>query len=42
MDISALRPFRADGSINVIVESPRGAAIKLKYDHESGLMMMSR
>lgn len=42
MDISSLQPFRKDGSLNVIVESPRGATIKMKYDGETGLMMMSR
>lgn len=34
--------FRPDGSVNVIVETPRGAGIKLKHDPESGLMMLSR
>jgi len=37
-----LRPFRDDGSINVIVESPRGSTSKFKYDSETGAMMLSR
>ena len=42
MNISSLQAFREDGSLNVVVESPRGSAIKLKYDHATGLMIMSR
>src|SRR5262249_12376418 len=34
--------FRADGSLNVVVETPRGAAAKFKYDEESAMMMLSR
>ena len=34
--------FRADGSLNVVVETPRGASAKFKYDEESGLMLLSR
>jgi inorganic pyrophosphatase len=34
--------FRQDGSINVIVETPRGAAVKLKQDQETGAIMVSR
>ena len=34
--------FRPDGSVNVIVETPRGAGIKLKHDPASGRMMLSR
>jgi inorganic pyrophosphatase len=37
-----LRPFRDDGSVNVIVESPRGSTAKFKYDTETGAMMLSR
>jgi inorganic pyrophosphatase len=37
-----LRPFRDDGSINVIVESPRGSTSKFKYDCETGAIMLSR
>jgi inorganic pyrophosphatase len=34
--------FRQDGSLNVVVETPRGAVAKFKYDEESGVMMLSR
>jgi len=34
--------FRPDGSLNVVVETPRGAMAKFKYDGESGTMMLSR
>jgi inorganic pyrophosphatase len=34
--------FRQDGSLNVVVETPRGAVAKFKYDQESGVMMLSR
>ena len=36
------RPFRQDGSVNVIVETPRGSQAKFKYDPETGAMMLSR
>jgi inorganic pyrophosphatase len=38
----ALPAFRKDGSVNVIVETPRGASIKLKHDPETDAMMLSR
>ncbi|HKB09868.1 MAG TPA: inorganic diphosphatase [Vicinamibacterales bacterium] len=34
--------FRSDGTLNVVVETPRGAVAKFKYDEESGVMMLSR
>jgi inorganic pyrophosphatase len=40
--IGMLRPFRDDGSVNIIVESPRGSTAKFKYDTETGAMMLSR
>ena len=36
------RPFRTDGSVNVIVETPRGSKAKFKYDPETGAIMLSR
>jgi len=42
LPISDLRAFRDDGSINVVVESPRGSGVKFKYDAGSGLIMLSR
>jgi inorganic pyrophosphatase len=37
-----LNALRNDGSVNVMVESPRGSAIKFKYDQEEGVMILSR
>jgi inorganic pyrophosphatase len=37
-----LRPFRADGSVNIVVETPRGSQAKFKYDPESDAMALSR
>jgi len=37
-----LRPLRDDGSVNIIVESPRGSTVKFKHDTETGAMMLSR
>jgi len=34
--------FRADGSLNVVIETPRGAAAKFKYDEPSDAIMLSR
>lgn len=34
--------FRRDGSLNVVIETPRGASAKFKYDHESGELTLSR
>jgi inorganic pyrophosphatase len=40
--IHDVRAFRDDGLVNVIVESPRGSTVKIKFDAESGLMALSR
>ena len=37
-----LAAFRGDGSLNVIVESPRGAGLKFKYDLEIDRIVLSR
>ena len=37
-----LPAFRRDGSVNVVVETPRGAQAKFKHDPETGAMMLSR
>jgi len=34
--------FRQDGSVNVVVETPRGSQAKFKYDPETGAIMLSR
>ena len=31
-----------DGSLNVVVETPRGATAKFKYDERAGVMRLSR
>ena len=36
------RALRADGTVNVVVETPRGAAVKFKYDADTELFMVSR
>ena len=38
----SIAPYRADGTLNVVVESPRGSAAKFKFDAGTGLMMLSR
>jgi inorganic pyrophosphatase len=40
--VHALPARRKDGSINVVVETPRGATIKVKHDPDSGTMILSR
>jgi inorganic pyrophosphatase len=37
-----LPAFADAGAVHVIVESPRGSALKLKYDPDRGVMMLSR
>ena len=37
-----LKAFRSDGSLNVIVESPRGATVKFKYDLDLDRIVLSR
>jgi inorganic pyrophosphatase len=38
----SLKPFDAKGRVQMIVETPRGSAIKWKLDEESGLFTVSR
>jgi inorganic pyrophosphatase len=42
MEIRALPAFGDDGSLRVVIESPRGATAKFKYDAESGVFTLSR
>jgi inorganic pyrophosphatase len=37
-----LPAFRKDGSLNVMVESPRGSSVKFKYDPDDDVIMLSR
>jgi inorganic pyrophosphatase len=34
--------LRRDGSVNIVVETPRGSQAKFKYDPDTDLMMLSR
>jgi inorganic pyrophosphatase len=43
MRLDEIPPFVDDGNFfRVVVESPRGSAVKLKYDHELGAITLSR
>ncbi len=41
-DLARLPPRDAQGAVRVVVESPRGAVLKLKYDLDLGVMTLSR
>ncbi len=40
--LTRLPTRRADGAVHVVVESPRGATVKLKYDPDLGIFTLSR
>src|SRR5579884_3814865 len=42
MSIASLPAVRDDGLLNVVVETPRGSTIKIKFDRGSDVMMLSR
>ncbi len=42
VDLARLPPRDAQGALRVVVESPRGATVKLKYDTDLGVMSVSR
>jgi inorganic pyrophosphatase len=42
MDLRRLPARAADGAIHVVVESPRGATVKLKYDPALGVLTVAR
>jgi inorganic pyrophosphatase len=42
MDLRRLPARSADGAIHVVVESPRGATVKLKYEPSLGVMTVAR
>lgn len=42
MQLDAIPTFSADDTFHVVVESPRGAVVKLKYDPSLGVMTLSR
>src|SRR5581483_5458953 len=41
-ELTMLPALRDDGSVNVVVESPRGSAVKFKYDPEIERFVLSR
>src|SRR5262245_263326 len=41
-DLSALPAFSDAGTLHVVIESPRGSTLKLKYDVARGVMTLSR
>jgi inorganic pyrophosphatase len=42
LEIGRLSAFDTSGAVRAVVESPRGSAIKLKYDPELGVMTYGR
>jgi inorganic pyrophosphatase len=40
--MTTLPALRKDGSLNGVVESPRGSSVKFKYDLEDDVMTVSR
>jgi inorganic pyrophosphatase len=37
-----LRPFKEDGDLNMVVETPRGSSVKLRYDPKARVFTVSR
>ena len=42
MSLQTLPTFESDGSVLIVVESPRGSGLKLKYESERGVFKLSR
>ena len=42
MSLATLPAFGSDGSVHVVVESPRGSTVKLKYDADLNAFTLSR
>lgn len=42
MNLTSLPARDSDGNLNIVVESPRGSRVKLKYEPEPGIFKFSR
>lgn len=42
MGIESLAAFTPHGALNAVVETPRGSAIKIKFDQQAGVFALSR
>ena len=40
--LNSLSPYNSEGDLRVVVETPRGANMKLKYEPELGAFVVSR
>jgi inorganic pyrophosphatase len=41
-DYAKLNPFNDDGDLNMVVETPRGSSVKLRYEPKTKMFTVSR